>query len=402
MTEQTDAKDPTKALREKLAQKKDLVERVQMQSELDAMPQNMNEGILMQMQGTLARMLPSTLPPEKSAKLINNTIQLIRTTPLLARCGDTIMGGVLTSAQLGLELGVNALGEAYLLPFKKRRNVDGNWQDYYEAQLIIGYKGYRKLAWQSGVVREISRHIVWSKDEFDVRYGTDPGLHHKPFEEKDRGTVRGYYAVVSLINGGNLFTYMSLGEVEDHRDSYAMAKKKNYNTQELEIVGPWKDNFHEMALKTVLLKTLRDGPLSVEDKLGLAMNLDGSIRRFDPKNQAAIMPPTDLLNTAQLTEAFMANGVNVVDGETVDDPEDQDVQDAETEDEPAEKMPRKGTKAYRPAVLDRIRHLSLALEESPELIAQSITSVTHDTLDEYNDEELKTILDELNKTTPRN
>ena len=277
----------TDRLKGQIAQRQKATEEVVLEGELAALPASRTEANLVQMQSTLKNMLPATMSPEKAVKLVNNTIQLLRKTPRLAECGDTIMGGVLTCSQLGLELGVDALGEAYLLPMRNYKTKRS------EATLIIGYKGYRKLAWQSGVIKSISREIVYHEDVFNITYGTNPGITHIP-ADGDRTSVRGYYAVVFLTNGGNIAKWMSLKEAQQHRDAYAMAKNSNG------VVGPWKDNFNEMALKTVLLKALRDSPQSIEDKLGIAAKVDGSVRYDVTEVQDA----GQLLNVAELGSAF--------------------------------------------------------------------------------------------------
>lgn len=277
----------TDRLKGQIQQRQRATEEVVLEGELAALPASRTEANLVQMQSTLKNMLPHTMSPEKAVKLVNNTIQLLRKTPKLAECGDTIMGGVLTCSQLGLELGVDALGEAYLLPMR-------NWKTKRsEATLIIGYKGYRKLAWQSGVIKSISREIVYQEDVFQMTRGTSPEITHIA-SDGPRTTVRGYYAVVFLTNGGNIPKYMSLLEAQQHRDAYAMAKNANG------VVGPWKDNFNEMALKTVLLKALRDSPQSIEDKLGIAAKMDGSVRYDVTEVQDA----GQLLNVAELGSAF--------------------------------------------------------------------------------------------------
>ena len=365
------------ALKERLAQRKQMVEEVQTQGEIDALPKSQTEAVLVQMQGTLAKMLPNTMPQDQAMKLVNNTIQLIRQTPNLAACGQSLMGGVLTAAQLGLELGVNALGEAYLLPFQRNKKVNGNWEKTWEATLIIGYKGYRKLAWQTNFIKEISREIVYSNDDFRVQYGTNRGLHHIP-AEGDRGNVKGYYATVVNRTGGVMFTYMTLGEVENHRDNYAMAKKRDGT-----IVGPWKDNFHEMALKTVLLKTLRDGPLSVEDKMGAAMHLDGSVR-YDTTQDYS--DPRELLNASTLTEAFTPNGVNVVEGETVES-SDEDAIEVESEDTPAPQS-RPAAAPTGTSEVEFIKSWCKANKEDPLDVISSAIGVSYEKLQDYSPAEI--------------
>ena len=52
-------------------------------------------------------------------------------------------------------------------------------------------------------VESISREIVYHEDVFNLTYGTSPGITHIP-SEGERTSVRGYYAIVFLTNGGNI------------------------------------------------------------------------------------------------------------------------------------------------------------------------------------------------------
>lgn len=381
----------TDRLKGQIIQRQKATDEVVLEGELAALPATRTEANLVQMQSTLKNMLPATMSPEKAVKLVNNTIQLLRKTPRLAECGDTIMGGVLTCSQLGLELGVDALGEAYLLPMRNYKTKRT------EATLIIGYKGYRKLAWQSGVIMSISREIVYKEDVFNMTRGTKPEIIHIASDE-ERKNVRGYYAVVFLTNGGNIPKYMSLREAQQHRDAYAMAKNSNG------VVGPWKDNFNEMALKTVLLKALRDSPQSIEDKLGIAAKVDGSVRYDVTEVQDA----GQLLNVAELGNAF-----DQISASTQPPPEEERAapagagtkrldpekraQHQPQQNAPAPQDPHDMTpEQYRADMIQRIYQMCEAQgEEDVMLMAESITTVSHTSLDEYTSHELNNIVTSL-------
>lgn len=323
----TSTPDPTQELRDLLVRRKSATEEVQIRAEIDALPRDQVEANIAQLQSVLKDMLPATMKPETSVKLIQRTIQLIRKNPKLAQCGDSLMGGVMTSAQLGLELGVDALGEAYLIPMWNKKKIVVNprtgreQEGGFDATLIIGYKGYRKLVWQSAMVSEISREIVYTNDHFKRKMGTQRHLEHWPPEdEDDRGEVRGFYATVVNRLGGIMWDYMTLKEAEQFRDDYAMARYQG------RVIGPWRDNFKEMALKTILKKVLLESPMSIEDRLMLAAHVDGSVRY----NTSEISDPAALLEISeQMTGGvFQGASENVMEGETVDvDPETGEIPD---------------------------------------------------------------------------
>jgi len=75
-------------------------------------------------------------------------------------------------AMLGLVPDKN-LGHVYVIPRKEKgRKV---------ATLMVGYRGYMELARRSGHVSYIDARVVYRNDEFDVQYGTTPGIIHKPW-----------------------------------------------------------------------------------------------------------------------------------------------------------------------------------------------------------------------------
>lgn len=200
----------------------------------------------------------------EAAQLIRDALTAVRTTRHLDKCDSaSVLGGLMTCAQLGLRPGV--LGHAWLLPFyntKKRR---------YAAQLVIGYQGFIELAHRSTAVASIVARPVHENDEFDVDYGIADTLVHKPFRGGDRGKITDYYAIVKFHGGGYAFWTMSRAEAEKHRDKYATARNK-----EGQIVGPWVSDFDGMALKTTVRMLAKFMPKSPE--LAQAIEADNSVR----------------------------------------------------------------------------------------------------------------------------
>lgn len=216
---------------------------------------------IMQMREQFALAMPRGA---EAAQLIRDALTCLSTTPKLAECDpSTVLGGLMTCAQLGLRPGV--LGHAWLLPFwdgKSRTN---------KAQLVIGYQGLVELAHRSGKIASLIARTVHENDLFEVEYGLEDRLVHRPRLDGDRGAPRGYYAIVKLTTGGHAFWYMGHDEMLAWRDKHAMAR-----TRDGEIVGPWRDNFEQMAQKTVMLRLAKWLPKSTE--LAVAMEVDSSVR----------------------------------------------------------------------------------------------------------------------------
>lgn len=218
----------------------------------------------------------------EARQLVRDALTCIRTTPGLITCTqDSVFGGLMTFAQLGLRPGVAALGHGWLIPFKG------------QAVTVIGYQGYAELAHRTGLVQSLIAREIRENDFYEVQYGLADDLVHKPPRlDVERGRAIGYYAVVKYTTGGYAFHVMSRPEVERHRDKFAMAKKNGV------VVGPWKDHFDAMALKTVWLRLARWGPKTPE--ISSAMAADDKVIDMDPSSFE--------LSTAQYDENVIEAG----------------------------------------------------------------------------------------------
>lgn len=217
------------------------------------------------MESQFALAMPKGL---EAAQLVRDALTCLRQTPKLAECTpQSVLGSLMTCAQLGLRPGV--LGHAWVLPYwdsKSRSNV---------AQLIVGYKGYVELAYRSAQVTSIIGRTVYDGDTFDVEYGLDDVLVHKPALTGERSKPIAHYAVVKLASGGRSFWVMTEDEVQAWKRKYA-PKNKSGN-----IVGPWLSDYEAMARKTCLLRLAAWLPKSTE--LAYAMEVDNGVRtNVDP------------------------------------------------------------------------------------------------------------------------
>lgn len=197
------------------------------------------EHMLTLMSEEIKRALPENIKSERFQRI---ALTAFNGNPKLQQCDPiTFIAAMMQSAQLGLEPNT-PLGQAYLIPYGKT------------VQFQIGYKGLLELAQRTGQYKAIYTHAVHEYDDFDVEYGLNANLVHKPYLSGDRGSVIGYYAVYKLINGGEAFSYMTKLEVESHMRKFS----KTYSN------GPWKTDFDAMAKKTVLKQLLKYAPLSTE------------------------------------------------------------------------------------------------------------------------------------------
>lgn len=208
----------------------------------------------------IAKMLPKHLNAERLLKVAQIAAT---TTPDLARCDvASLVGAIGQCAQMGLEPNT-VLGHAYLVPFntKRKDKVTGVERWVKSVQVIIGYKGLIDLARRSGQIMSIAAHEVCEQDTFDLVYGLDEKLEHRP-AMGERGEVIGFYAVAKLKDGGHCFEFMSRLQVE--QIMRGTQSKGNY--------GPWKDNFTEMGRKTVIRRLAKYLPLSIEFQTAAALD----------------------------------------------------------------------------------------------------------------------------------
>lgn len=210
----------------------------------------------------------------EAQQIVRDALTALRQTPKLAECEPaSVLGGLMTMAQLGLRIGV--LGHGWLLPFWDSRYewVDATGRKRkgaFRAQLIVGYLGMVELAYRSDRIAKITARVVHENDHFVVEYGANERLVHRP-ARSDRGAPVAYYATVRLKGADDVMFYdMSHDEMTIYRDRYAMAKKDG------KVVGPWASEFDAMAKKTCLRQLAKYMPKGTD--LARALVADESVR----------------------------------------------------------------------------------------------------------------------------
>tara|TARA_Y100000310_G_scaffold320997_2_gene378038 strand:- start:2561 stop:3436 length:876 start_codon:yes stop_codon:yes gene_type:complete len=194
--------------------------------------------------------IAAVLPPGISAdKIIHTTYTVLTENPKLAGCDpQSVLGGVMRAAQLGLEIGQH-LGEAWLIP----RGSKAGFQ--------LGYKGLVTLLWRSARLASLQVKEVKENDDFEYRLGTDPYIHHQ-LAPRARGGTIWFYLVAKYTTGGEFPYIMSIEEVEVIRDQYSEAWKRDRDT-------PWKTDPDAMGKKTVLGQAAHWMPKSPAMQAGL-------------------------------------------------------------------------------------------------------------------------------------
>lgn len=185
--------------------------------------------------------LKSTLK-ENSGAFVTSVMNLFNNDTLLQQCDPKlVLGEALKAAALKLPV-EKQLGFAYIIPYNGK------------PQFQLGYKGYIQLAMRTGAYRYINAGKVY---EGELK-STDKLTGAIDLSgEKVSNKVEGYFAYIETLNGFSKTYYWTKEEVTAFVKRYSKAYKANS--------AIWRDNFDEMAIKTVLRNLLSHyGVMSVE------------------------------------------------------------------------------------------------------------------------------------------
>ncbi len=212
----------------------------------------------------IRKLLPRHFSAERMARIFTTEV---RKNPLLAECDKpSFFGAILQCAQLGLEPG-SALGHAYMIP---RRRKDGSQ----ECTLQIGYQGMVDLIERDGRLT-MEANLVFANEIFDIDYGTQSKIIHKPCLRGDRGDLVGAYAIARYKDGRTKFRFITIEEIEEAKKSSG-AK-----------FGPWVTHYNEMARKTAVRRLYKMLPKSTE--IARALELDEKIEIDEPQDLARLV-----------------------------------------------------------------------------------------------------------------
>ncbi len=300
----------------------------------------------------IASVAASMIDPGRLVRTVNIAF---RQTPLLAECEPfSFLGAMMTSASLGLYPNT-PLGEAYLVPFRNSKLSKAAKQDVYEITLIIGYKGYVKLARRSGglisIHADIATESEWKDGNFDFRYGSGQFLHHRAIDPD--GDPLFAYAHAQLKDG-EAFIVWPYAKVLGHRDrfsqAYQQAKKfaKDPKKRWLFEKTPWVMHERPMAAKTMIRQLASRLDLTVEGEA--AMTIDENTK----------------LNFARFAlDSGLTPGALP---EPVDDDDDDNIVDDKDQPDPVKEAERKA-KADTKAVAAKHEKARLAARDKPEKAA---------------------------------
>lgn len=182
----------------------------------------------------IAEVIPAgvDITPERMIKLASLAVHK---NDDLHKCSRiSILSAILEASSLGLEIG-GPMAEAHLVRFGA------------ECTLMVDYKGFLKLARQSGEFLAIEGVEVFEHDLFRVFRAPQATIQHELYLDGPRGPLKHVYAYAVLKDGGGIvFEAMNMEEVEKVR---AISRSKD---------GPaWTKWYGQMAVKAVLKRLLK-------------------------------------------------------------------------------------------------------------------------------------------------
>lgn len=200
----------------------------------------------------------------KPDMLLQYCISSINREPQLRNCTPvSVLSCFMQCAALGLKpSNVDGLGQAYILPYGNKNHKGGQP----DATFVIGYKGMLKLLENSGIYAQPV--AVYEDDGVKLKMdakGTpyiecpeDINLDADHSPDK----LKFVFLSIDLPNGNTYASYMSRKDLEAYRDRYAPRSKYKGNA----VTGPWATNFVEMGMKTLIRRSFKYLPVSVEAK----------------------------------------------------------------------------------------------------------------------------------------
>jgi recombination protein RecT len=201
--------------------------------------------------------------PARINRFIGAISSVVATNSALQECES---GSILSSALLGEALNLSPspqLGQYYMVPFKRKANVNKGITEAMLAQFVLGYKGYLQLAIRSGFYVRINVLDIKAGEliRFNpLREEIEVNLIGDELDRESAETV-GYYAMFEYNNGFRKELYWTKNKMLLHADRYSAAFNKDIYLKlqrgepiqnDWKYSSFWYKDFDGMAFKTML------------------------------------------------------------------------------------------------------------------------------------------------------
>lgn len=209
--------------------------------------------LMTQFRGGLQKRLPQVMTVDR---LIGLSVGAMRRNPRLQDCTmGSVINSVIQSGMLGLEPNT-PLGHAYLIPYKR------------ECTFQVGYRGLMNLAMRGGQVRKFDPQVVYEGDEFEIEYGSNEHMVHRPrFSSQE---WLGAYSLCKLATGEMSWLYLPKATILGIRDNHSQSYRQDLENKTR--YSPWTTAEDEMAMKTAVKRHCKRLELNVD--LARAAELD--------------------------------------------------------------------------------------------------------------------------------
>ena len=204
---------------------------------------------------------------DNAASFLSGLSTLVSMNPDLAK---TNFGDLTSTAMRAAALDLSVLpdlGEAYVIPYGKRKKVGSEWVTTdVKPQFQLGYRGIIKLVQNTGLVSHIGGSVVYEGHQAKYNSLFDElkiGNEDYDPEIDSNATKVGYIAYYTDVKTGErVVKYWSMQRVLKHASEFSESfkgldyKDKWGNTPKT----PWYSNFDAMAIKTVMKDLLKFAP----------------------------------------------------------------------------------------------------------------------------------------------
>lgn len=204
-----------------------------------------------EVQSRLAQVANKAITAEELTRL---ALMAASRQPDLAKCSpNSILRSLMDASALGVKPG-GTLGRGYLVPRMNKKTGE------LECSFDPGWRGLVDIARRSGQIISIDAKPVYQNDYFEIEFGTDAKLKHKPILEGERGKIIAAYAVAKFKDGSYQVEVLTAQDLKKIRE---VSRAK---------FGPWIDWEDEMSRKSAVRRLCKYLPF--EKDLEKALELD--------------------------------------------------------------------------------------------------------------------------------
>ncbi len=188
----------------------------------------------------------------------------------------SLLGALQHAAVTGLSLNPSE-GKSCLIPYGEK------------IQYLIMKNGRIEQAMNTGKVKYIMGDVIRERDTARIVKTMNGDIVEHEISLDERGKIRGFYAAMMLSDGEQHVTYMTMKEMEEHRDRYGKGISKPDSA--------WRKSFEGQGIKTVIRRLLSRVAISEESSVD-------EMNKFDEMTAEA--KPDPAAPSPDISERFTA------------------------------------------------------------------------------------------------